>query len=223
MSRSRRAPFTPGFAGKDEEEDENTSHHPGAEEVPAVALSADGDGEDHREKEEENAAEHSKSVRLPRPTGASFSAPVLKPTRDIKAFASVIAAIIVMVLAAKASASLSERTRTVFSIVLGSMGSLLVVDYLRDKLASQMRYCVLGVMAFILGSFSYLHLNGLHPRVVHLLVASLCGSSVVFGYEGAQRLHKWPKGTRKVVSDDALIAFGCWLIAIAAVMAISPL
>jgi hypothetical protein len=223
VPRSRRTPLPPSLAGKTEDENENASHHPGAEGVPTVTLTADRDGEDHSEGEEDETAKHSVSVRFALWLNGSFRALVLQPTREIKGFASVAVIIISMVLAAKASASLPERARSVSSIVLSSGGSLLVVDYFRDKLAERVRDCLLVVMTLVVGTFSYARFNRLHPWLVHLLVASVCGALVVFGYEIARRLHKWPKAPRIDISDRAIIVFGCWLIAIAAVLAINPL
>jgi hypothetical protein len=221
---SSRAPFSPSLAWKADGETKKESHHPEAKEVPAVILGADGNVYEHHEQDEEGGSEHPMTMRPNRWKGARFrTLAVWPPTEEFKGTASVLAVIGAGLAVAMISASFSERARTASSIVLGCVGSLLVVDYFRDKLVSQIRYIVLGTAAFIVGWIAYSPLNGIHLEVVHVLVASICGGSVVIGYECVKRLRQRVKTTGRKVSNDVLISIGCALIAVAAVIAISPL
>jgi hypothetical protein len=226
MSRSRRAPLAPGVAGKADDESEKESHHPVAEEVPAVILGADGNVVRDHKKDEEDGREHPKTMRLTWGRSVRFrTLAAWPPTKEFKATASVLGTIGVGLVVAIVSASFSGRARTVSSIVFACVGSLLVVDYFRDKFVSQVRYIVLGTTAFIVGWVAYPPLNGIHLQVVHVLAASICGGSVVIGYECVKRRRrdKRTEKAEKENSSDKLISLGCALIAVAAVIAISPL
>ena len=189
-----------------------------------MILGADGSVDAHHEQDEEGGSKHSKTMRPSRWKSERFRIiAVWPPTEDLKGTASVLAVIGAGLAVAIISASFSERARTASSIVLGCVGSLLVVDYFRDKLASQIRYIVLGTAAFIVGWVSYPPLNGIHLEVVHVLVASICGGSVVVGYECVKRRRQPAKTTERASPSDALVSLGCVFIAVAAVIAISPL
>ena len=115
------------------------------------------------------------------------------------------------------------------SIVLGSFGGLLVVDSFRVKLVSHIRYIVLGTTAFIVGRVFYPLFDGIHQWPVHDLAAATCGGIVIGTYECAKRLHRRAAqrvkagASKRKISDDVLISIGCVLIAVAAVIAVSPL
>lgn len=189
-----------------------------------MILGTDGNVGGHYEQDEEGGREHSRTMRLSRRKDARFRyLAVWPPTKEFKATASVLAVIGAGFAVALISASFSERTRTVFSIVLGCVGSLLVVDYFRDKFVSQVGYIVLGTTAFIVGYVSYPPLKFIHPWVVHLLAASICGTSILVIYDYVKRHCQPVKTTTRAISSDALISLGCALIAVAAVMAVSPL
>ncbi len=189
-----------------------------------MILDADGNVEDHHEEDKETCSEHLKTMRLAWGRGVRFrTLAAWPPTEEFKATVSILFIILTGLLVAIVSASLSERARTVSSIVLGCVGSLLVVDYFRDKLVSQIRYIVLGTAAFIVGWVAYPPLNGIHLEVVHILAASTCGGSVVIGYEYVKRRRQPAKTTERASPSDALVSLGCVFIAVAAVIAISPL
>jgi hypothetical protein len=225
VSKSRRAPLTPSLAGKrdsENNESQKKKDDPSTEERPSVILSANGNKDEHQQKDKEGGR-HFITMRLSRWTSDRFRLLWRLLTKDFIGTATVLVIIVAGIILANIAASFSARVHTVSSIVLGCVGSLLVVDYFRERLVSQFQYIVLATTATLVGCVSYAHLNGLHPGILHLVVATLCGSIVVVGYECVQRLHESPKRKPREISSDVLVWLGCLFIAGAAVIAISPL
>jgi multisubunit Na+/H+ antiporter MnhB subunit len=176
---------------------------------------------------------------------AAFRQLMLEPTDDFRGTLNVLIAIFIGLGVAWMAGHVSEEVRTGASALFGAAGSLLVVNEFRARLKTQLKYWLLVALVLAIAWLSYPAFSFLRSKFWQSFAAVVCGWLILLVFEFWQRRRAPAEEPAHEPSDepaeepaeepsdepeqashrpnDALVSFGCVLIALGTVIAINPL